>query len=249
MLGGIIAGALSGAAKGIGEVADFKIQQQGKLDYAKAISDMEEEKLLRVDEIKRTRDIDDIGRRTQAEADAKLKAAPMLGQAVAAQTGAQIKAEDDSGVTAALRQRKVDDVKAETNARIDTEIGGTKRMGQDKGYVSALQTLANAKESQASKVQAALGQIQVDNARRVEALRKEFTNPETAVERKTAIREEIQLLTGKDNDNFLPVPLKDESGAITGYQVFDKKQGVFVTPKGSAPVDGKSGPWNNYGKK
>ena len=36
------------------------------------------------------------------------------------------------------------------------------------------------------------------------------------------------MLTGKDADKFLPVPLKDEMGAITGYKVFDTKRGVWA---------------------
>lgn len=70
MLGGLIAGALTGAAKGIGEASDVMLAQQNKLDLAKAMSDMEEEKLLRMDDVKRGRDISGIGKTAQATADA-----------------------------------------------------------------------------------------------------------------------------------------------------------------------------------
>ena len=77
--------------------------------------------------------------------------------------------------------------------------------------------------------------IQLGNAKRVDALQKEFAT--AAPDRKQAIRQEISILTGKDNNRFLPVPLKDELGNITGYQIFDKVDGVFVSggkPQGAS---------------
>ena len=88
----------------------------------------------------------------------------------------------------------------------------------------------------------AIKQIMLDNATRVEALRKEFGT--AASDRKTQITEEIQILTGKDNDNYLPVPLKDELGAVTGYKIFDKKRGKFAddgVPKTGPQWDTESG--------
>ena len=246
--GGLIAGALSGAAKGVGEVADIQIAQQQKIDYAKMLSDMQAEKELLIagkkrewtnedDQMRRDRDVADIGPTTAAKANAALAAAPTLGRATAAQTTAQMDAEDAANVPGRVRDRKTADVKAETKAKFDQEGESTKVLGADKTYLSALSALTNAKESSASKVQAALGQIQVDNARRVEALRKEFTSGATTPERKDAIREEIQLLTGKDNDSYMPVPIKDEMGNVSGYKVFDKKRGAFVEPGASGKPD------------
>lgn len=77
-------------------------------------------------------------------------------------------------------------------------------------------------------------QIQVNNAKRVDALQSEFRTT-TDPARKSAIKDEIQTLTGKDNDNFIPVPIKDETGAITGYEVFDKKAGKFVAGERGGP--------------
>lgn len=72
-------------------------------------------------------------------------------------------------------------------------------------------------------------QFQLANVQRVEALKKEFGA--ATPERQKSITEEIQLITGKDNDNFLPVPFKDDMGNIVRYDIFDKKRGEWVQPK------------------
>lgn len=80
-------------------------------------------------------------------------------------------------------------------------------------------------------------QIQIDNANEVQRLRQQYTQ-ETDPQKKAQIVETVQLLTGKDNDNYLPVPLKDEMGNITGYEIFDKKRGAFVErPRQPSPGD------------
>lgn len=230
MLGGLIAGALTGAAKGAGEVAQMGLERESKIDLAKAMADIDEQKQLRIDEVTRQRDIAGIGDKAKATAQAVIDTAPLRRQGY----------DSDAGLREAQRADKVLDTKAEAGAKIEAEAEGTKKLGGDKQYLSALRTLTDAKESSASKVQAALGNIQLQNAKRVEALRTEFGSKDITPERRDAIREEIQILTGKDNDNYMPVPIKDEMGNVTGYQVFDKKRGDFVTPKnsGSAPAGG-----------
>ena len=80
-------------------------------------------------------------------------------------------------------------------------------------------------------------QIKLDNAKRVNTLKDEFKD--ATPERKAQINEEIQVLTGQDNDKYLPMPTKDAEGNITGYKVFDTKRGEFVEPK--AQSQGKTG--------
>lgn len=87
-------------------------------------------------------------------------------------------------------------------------------------------------------------QFTLDNTKRVEALRKEFTTADPA--RKDAITEEIQVLTGKDNDKYLPVPLKDEAGNVTGYRIFDTKRGRWMDEGGRGEQPPASGAhWND----
>ena len=75
-------------------------------------------------------------------------------------------------------------------------------------------------------------ELQLNNAKRVESLREQHARTADPVER-ARISENISILTGKDNDNYIPVPLKDAIGAITGYEIFDKKRGAFVTGSGA----------------
>jgi len=83
-------------------------------------------------------------------------------------------------------------------------------------------------------------QITISNAKEVQALRTQFQK-ETDPTKRAAINETIQVLTGKDNDKFLPVPLKDELGNITGYQVLNTKTGAWVEPAGGKPPAGANG--------
>lgn len=82
-----------------------------------------------------------------------------------------------------------------------------------------------------AKLDHQIKQITLDNAKRVDELRKEFDK--ATPERKAQINEQLQVLTGKDNDWYLPVPLKDETGAITGYKIFDRRRGVWVDDQGA----------------
>jgi len=119
MLGGLIAGALTGAAKGVGEASDVMLGQQNKLDLAKAMSDMEEQKLLRLDENKRRSDIDDIGKKATATA----AAAPIVARGA---VGGQVATEDEiasSGLAVKQATNKVAnqvaDLTASKNANLD----------------------------------------------------------------------------------------------------------------------------------
>lgn len=280
MLGGIIAGALAGGAKGVNELATRQLDKQDKLDLAREMSEIELEKQKSLARFNQDLDVEGIGRKAVATADAALATAPTAGKAVVERRVAEAKGVRESGVLKleadnktearvadarsvaesgvidleagnektkydagaplreAMRNEKGEDIKAETAARTAAELLATKQLGGDKAYLAAVSALAAAKEGPAARAQAGLASIQtamakitLENAKRVETLRQEFQKPETLVARKEAIREEIQLLTGKDNDNFLPVPLKDLTGAVTGYQVFDKRRGEFVEPR------------------
>jgi hypothetical protein len=122
---------------------------------------------------------------------------------------------------------------AQNAAIVETEA--VKTRGRDKGYTDALKALTDAKTSSAERISAALGQLNLDNAKRLQGLKTEYMKPGTSAARKEAINDEVQFLTGKDNDKYLPVPLKDELGQVTGYQIFDTKRGTFVKPAAAEP--------------
>jgi hypothetical protein len=117
----------------------------------------------------------------------------------------------------------------------DVETEAVKTRGRDRNYLTAVAALTNAKMSSAEKISAAVGQLNLDNAKRLQGLKTEYMKPGISAARKEAINDEVQFLTGKDPDKFMPVPLKDELGQVTGYQIFDTKKGTFVTPAAPAP--------------
>jgi len=86
-----------------------------------------------------------------------------------------------------------------------------------------------------AKLDQDIKQIQLNNATEIEKLRKEFA-AEKDPDKRAIISDNLRILTGKDTDKYLPVPLKDDMGNITGYQIFDTKRGAFVdNQKSGAP--------------
>lgn len=96
-----------------------------------------------------------------------------------------------------------------------------------------LQRAAEGRLKKASDLDIAIKQITLNNAQRLDELRTEFQT--ASPERKQAITDELQLLTGKDNDNYIPVPegFDPATGKPTSYRIFDKKRGKFVDAQGA----------------
>ena len=57
--GGLISGVMGRAAEGYGKAADMEMRKQGELDLKKQLMEVESEKRLREDEVKRERDVSD----------------------------------------------------------------------------------------------------------------------------------------------------------------------------------------------
>lgn len=117
-LGGLIAGALGGAAKGYVETSQSELRKQQSLDLQKQMMAMEEEKQLRMDEIRRNRDITQKKREIQ-EID------PLKAQSDANRT--RVVGEAETGVLAgredALRPGKVATTKAMGGAETEVLAG------------------------------------------------------------------------------------------------------------------------------
>lgn len=146
MLGGIIAGALAGGAKGVSDVAGTMLEKENKLDLAREMSKMDEEKSLRIDDITRARNIEGIGRTAVATA----AAAPIAAKGVVAgrvataesikESGVQdleaenkvagdvagVKARTDSGITALLADEEARKEKAIADALVSNNVAGSK---------------------------------------------------------------------------------------------------------------------------
>ncbi len=102
MLGGLIAGALKGAAEGYQTYAKGEMENQQKLDYQTKLTQLLEEKEMRVEEWKAKR-------LPALQAEGKLAAAPTEGKATVARTQAETQAAIEGGVPelqAQLEDRK-----------------------------------------------------------------------------------------------------------------------------------------------
>lgn len=67
---GLLQGVMQGigaGAKGGAEVAKGYYEDQRKIDVYKEMADIEEQKMLRIDEVKRNRDVEDVSRKGEAE--------------------------------------------------------------------------------------------------------------------------------------------------------------------------------------
>lgn len=102
------------------------------------------------------------------------------------------------------------------------QIGSRERIAKEtRGLQERLANL------EGQDLQNQIAKIELENAQAVKELRAKYGQAQTEEER-SRIAENLSILTGKDTANFLPVPLKDELGNITGYDIFDKRRGKFV---------------------
>ena len=219
MLGGLIAGALGGAAKGYTQMAEGELQNQQRLDFQREISKMEEERLLRIDEIKRNRDVDDIGRRTSAQATADAAAAPVRAQGEA--TAAPIKAQGevagavakiDAATTAGLPAKKASYERAEFEAGKPLATDRATFQGQTEGAAYAAKvnapgyTAAKAKdtaagESSATKATAAVANFELSQKKAVADLRTQLTKTKDPEDR-SFIEQQIKDLSGTSTKSY-----------------------------------------------
>lgn len=156
--GGLISGALRGGADALGTVAKTEYESGKKLDLAKQMSDMEEQKQLRIDEITRGRNIADVGRLAQANADA----APIKAKGDVAARLATANAVKDSGlpaIEAGIEEQAYDakgglrgkqradkalDTTSEVTARGNAETGVITARNSDPVYIKGVKAFTAA---------------------------------------------------------------------------------------------------------
>lgn len=240
----------SGVAKGADAVGDY----YGKAAIAEELSRIEEEKAARLaekgsalrlseDTVRRDRDVSYAAAdRARVDTDAR-GFAEKRGGMMAANAGLDdVNYRGDEGVGTnvqkgqsepTVRDRLMASGKYEAVAadeRADkTATQHVKERAEDVRFKEAELKLRQASEGRLAKsadLDTALKQITLDNTKRVQVLRTEFAA--ATPERQAKINDEIQLITGKDNDKFMPVPIKDEMGNVSGYKIFDTKAGRFV---------------------
>lgn len=157
---GLISGVMGGAAKGYSDYAELNMKKQAETDMQKELLKAREEMELRVDEVKRGRDISDIGARTDAETNAYVKNAPLKAQADA--SVAPIKAQGEADAAP---------IKAKGEAAAQVTKTNTP------GYLKSVSSEAKAKhiESAGSLAQAELARFELTNKRAVTDLRTQLS--------------------------------------------------------------------------
>lgn len=242
-LGGLIGAVMKPAAEAGAKYAEKRID----LDIKKELMAAEEEKLLRIDEIKRKRDIADV----KPKAEAVAEAAPILAGGEAA--AAPIKA---AGVAAAAPIQASADAAAQI---IKTNTPG---------YLDSVTKEAGAKESLASRLQERLANLGIEEKRTVQALIKEYENPSTTPDRKAQIKDSLTvrgiIKPGEFDTEKVTTEATDEDGNIvktertqrrtkTGGAASPPNSGPYkigaTRPVQSGPNKGKTVEWDGQGWK
>ena len=121
---GLIGNVLGSAGKGLSVLGEQGLKKQAELDLKKQLMDIESEKRLREDEIKRSRDISDIGAKAKATSQAKVDT---VDTDIQAQT-TKLAAEKKAGLPQALAESAVDTQKAQLEAE---RKGGLNKLRAD----------------------------------------------------------------------------------------------------------------------
>lgn len=215
-LGGLIGAVMKPAAEAGAKYAEKRID----LDIKKELMAAEEEKLLRIDEIKRKRDIADV----KPKAEAVAEAAPILAGGEAA--AAPIKA---AGVAAAAPIQASADAAAQI---IKTNTPG---------YLDSVTKEAGAKESLASRLQERLANLGIEEKRTVQALIKEYENPSTTPDRKAQIKDSLTvrgiIKPGEFDTEKVTTEATDEDGNTVKTERTQRrtKTGGAASPPNSGP--------------
>lgn len=206
MLGGLIAGALKGAGEGYATYAKGEMENQQRLDYATKILELQEQKELRVDEIRRGRDFADKKRDIEELDPMRIQSKVSETKAVgAAQTGVEVAREGELGpvktANAVAQATALGPVQATNEgllvgARTEAERKGQAAYGQDRQAREGVRARARDQhvESAGSAAQAGLAQFQLTELRAQSDLRKRLSQ-ETDPAKRDALRTQLQDLT------------------------------------------------------
>lgn len=240
-LGGIIAGAMSGGGEALGHVGKQLGEHTSRSILQKELAEISKARDERLSELRRGElEFAEDLRRAPARAAAKEIDAARTGvvddlsgtmrtrtpsEMAEVEEGAYRKqglVQEAMQVRTLEQQRSRDNDTKLSRARDDERADAQLQLSRDTFDVNA----------KGASLERQIKQITLDNAKRVDELRKEFAG--ATPERKLEIQEEVQLLSGKSHEKFLPVAIKDETGAITGYQIFDTTRGRWVDQPGGA---------------
>jgi hypothetical protein len=115
-LGGLLSGVMKGFGAGLEQVGQVELKKQSELDLRKQMMEIESEKRLREDEVRRERDIAQIPKEATARAEAKVTTAPIEAKAIVAGESATLEArktaELDRKQAEAAASKRVEELKA-----------------------------------------------------------------------------------------------------------------------------------------
>lgn len=121
-LGGLLSGVMKGFGAGLEQVGQVELKKQSELDLRKQLADIESEKRLREDEVRRERDIAQIPKEASARAEAKLTNAPIEAKAAVAGEVATLEArktaELDRKQAEAAASKRAEELKAQKNSGV-----------------------------------------------------------------------------------------------------------------------------------
>ena len=156
--GGLISGVMGRAAEGYGKAADMEMKKQSELDLRKQLMEAETEKQLRIDEIKRGRDIADIPLKSSAEARARFDNAIVNADADALIEFRGFEARNKIGLPAQKAQYQTAEYEAgkplaETKAAAATtaKILETKTLSESDDFIKGETKLSEAKGAAGTK--------------------------------------------------------------------------------------------------
>ena len=261
--GGLISGVMGNVAKAGAKYAEQRVE----LDIKKELMDAEAEKQLRIDEIKRQRDIRDIPLKGAAETGVQVDRTTAVGGAEtgvqvdrtsrvgAAETGVQVNREN------AMRAPKAETTKATGIATGDAERANLAALGNDPAALAGLRKKTEATETLSSRLQGKLAGLNIAEREKVTALINEYDNPATSPERKLQIKdaltvrgiikpgefdtEKVTTETTDDAGNTVKTERTQRrtSGAPTAKGTSGPKEGDTGTSKSGKPIVYRNGQW------
>lgn len=143
-IGGLIAAAVGGAAEGYGKGADMEMKKQSELDLRKQLMEAETERQLRVDEIKRGRDIAEETRKMSPEYIAQVTAANLETSKGAIGNRKTLAPQAAEAATAEYSANKPLDITRAADA-VTAKIAETTSLSGNKDYLKGEAALNEAK--------------------------------------------------------------------------------------------------------
>lgn len=227
LLQGVMQGIQGGADAGV-YAAKGLYDDQRKIDVSKALADIEEEKLLRIDEVKRERDIADIPKKGAAETQVAVDRGNNKDFLKATRNVEQAKHIESAGsiAQAALANFQLDSQRTIQNLR--TKLSGTTDPGERDVLKQQISDLSTTSKGSYADV------ASVGNGYRMMA---------------KEAREDARDLVGDEKAAAIKRAQDFETMADAVFQSVTEKKGVSTpNTKGgsSAAPKAKTGPWDKY---